>query len=150
MARCEECGRTVMLAYTCHYCGKRLCGDHRLPETHGCEGLRASETGVRRALSPHALRPEEEFRVWLESMSTASLVIAGHRFEKTASREILVDNGRFQRDEALAIVKMLVSRNPFARLDANVVILGRNGTLYTLLLLIALVLMAIVVIRVAR
>lgn len=41
MAECEECGKQTM-SFTCHYCGKKFCSEHRLPENHDCEGL---ETG---------------------------------------------------------------------------------------------------------
>ena len=41
MAECSECGKQTM-SFTCHYCGKKFCSEHRLPENHDCDGL---ETG---------------------------------------------------------------------------------------------------------
>ncbi|MFB6241490.1 MAG: rhomboid family intramembrane serine protease [Candidatus Nanosalina sp.] len=38
MAECSECGKQTM-SFTCHYCGKKFCSEHRLPESHDCEGL---------------------------------------------------------------------------------------------------------------
>jgi Zn-dependent protease len=39
MARCEYCGVEITLPFKCRQCGKMLCVDHRLPESHGCESL---------------------------------------------------------------------------------------------------------------
>lgn len=38
MAECSECGKQSM-TFTCRYCGKKFCSEHRLPENHDCEGL---------------------------------------------------------------------------------------------------------------
>jgi membrane associated rhomboid family serine protease len=38
MAECAECGKKTM-SFTCHYCGKKFCSEHRLPENHDCGGL---------------------------------------------------------------------------------------------------------------
>ncbi|MFW6117298.1 MAG: rhomboid family intramembrane serine protease, partial [Thermoproteota archaeon] len=39
MAVCDWCGKEVTMPYTCGYCGGTFCPKHRLPESHGCEGL---------------------------------------------------------------------------------------------------------------
>ena len=39
MAECDQCGREENLPYKCRHCGGVYCGDHRLPENHGCPGL---------------------------------------------------------------------------------------------------------------
>ena len=36
MPKCEHCGVEVMLPFTCAYCGKNYCVEHRLPESHQC------------------------------------------------------------------------------------------------------------------
>lgn len=41
---CSICGETRDLSYTCNYCEKEFCSDHRLPENHNCVGLRSSTT----------------------------------------------------------------------------------------------------------
>jgi len=41
MASCSKCGEKSM-SFTCRYCGKKYCSEHRLPENHDCQGL---ETG---------------------------------------------------------------------------------------------------------
>ncbi len=38
MAACSECGKESM-SFTCSYCGKSFCSDHRLPENHECDKL---------------------------------------------------------------------------------------------------------------
>ena len=39
MATCDECGRSENMPYRCQGCGGTYCGEHRLPENHGCPGL---------------------------------------------------------------------------------------------------------------
>jgi len=42
MARCDYCGETINeLPWTCKRCGQTFCGDHRLPETHDCQGIKS-------------------------------------------------------------------------------------------------------------
>lgn len=38
MVRCSYCGRDELLPFTCPYCGRRFCSEHRLPESHSCTG----------------------------------------------------------------------------------------------------------------
>jgi len=38
MAECSKCNKKAM-TFTCRYCGKKFCAQHRLPENHDCEGL---------------------------------------------------------------------------------------------------------------
>lgn len=38
MAECSECGKESM-SFTCRYCNKKFCSEHRLPEKHDCDGL---------------------------------------------------------------------------------------------------------------
>ncbi|WP_255148670.1 rhomboid family intramembrane serine protease [Halorarius halobius] len=39
MATCDVCGKHIDLPYNCRGCGGTYCGEHRLPENHGCAGL---------------------------------------------------------------------------------------------------------------
>ncbi len=39
MAKCSLCGETETLPFTCKFCGRKFCGEHRLPENHQCPGL---------------------------------------------------------------------------------------------------------------
>ncbi|MHA1994269.1 MAG: AN1-type zinc finger domain-containing protein [Candidatus Hodarchaeales archaeon] len=36
--RCNQCGVSALLGFTCSYCGEYYCADHRLPEKHNCFG----------------------------------------------------------------------------------------------------------------
>jgi hypothetical protein len=36
---CFYCGKRQYLAFTCSYCGKEFCGEHRLPFNHDCPGI---------------------------------------------------------------------------------------------------------------
>ncbi len=36
MSKCDQCGTEVILPFTCAYCGKNYCVEHRLPENHQC------------------------------------------------------------------------------------------------------------------
>jgi membrane associated rhomboid family serine protease len=42
MAECSKCGKQSM-SFTCRYCGKKFCSEHRLPEKHDCEGLESGK-----------------------------------------------------------------------------------------------------------
>ena len=37
MAECSECGEVCDMPYECSFCGRTLCGEHRLPESHECD-----------------------------------------------------------------------------------------------------------------
>ena len=92
----------------------------------------------------------EEFDMWLSSKYSNPFWIGRHRFEKSITGEIRVDNGVFKREEAIILYRMLRSRDPFTRLNANFVIWERNRSLLVLLLVVTLVLLALVVIRIRR
>ncbi len=36
MTSCQQCGAEEAFPFKCKYCGKALCGEHRLPERHTC------------------------------------------------------------------------------------------------------------------
>lgn len=41
MTKCTACGIEELLPFTCRYCGRQFCAEHRLPETHNCSMLGA-------------------------------------------------------------------------------------------------------------
>lgn len=92
----------------------------------------------------------EEFELWLTSKYSSPFWLGHHRFEKTVTGEIRVDNGIFNREEAIILFRMLKSRDPFTRLNANFVIWERNRSLLILLLVGTIILLALVVIRIRR
>ena len=76
--------------------------------------------------------------------------MAGHKFEKTETDDVRVDNGLFKRDEAAQLYRMLTSKNPITQLNAWLAILERNGALLWLLLGVSFILMLLVIIRIKR
>ena len=38
-AICTECEKIATLPFRCKFCVELFCGEHRLPESHGCESL---------------------------------------------------------------------------------------------------------------
>jgi len=89
-----------------------------------------------------------EFEVWLNSRYSIPFRIKGHKFEKSATGEIRVDNGVFNREEATIVYRMLKSRDPFTRLNANFVIWERNRSLLVLLVIVTIILLALVLSRI--
>ncbi len=93
---------------------------------------------------------QEEFDVWLSSRYSNPFWVGRHRFEKSITGEIRVDNGVFRREEATILFRMLKSRDPFTRLNANFVIWERNRSLLVLLVIVTAILLALVLIRIRR
>ena len=92
----------------------------------------------------------EEFDLWLTSRYSNPFWVGRHRFEKSITGEIRVDNGVFNREEAIILFRMLKSRDPFTRLNANFVIWERNRSLLVLLVIVTIILLALVIIRIRR
>jgi hypothetical protein len=90
---------------------------------------------------------EEEFDVWLNSKYSNPFWVGHHRFEKSVTGEIRVDNGVFRREEAAILFQMLRSRDPFTRLNAKFVIWERNRSLLVLLVIVTAIMLALVIIR---
>jgi len=93
---------------------------------------------------------QEEFDLWVSSKYSNPFWVGRHRFEKSVTGEIRVDNGVFRREEAVILFRMLKSRDPFTRLNANFVIWERNRSLLILLVIVTIILLALVVIRIRR
>jgi hypothetical protein len=93
---------------------------------------------------------QEEFDLWVSSKYSNPFWVGRHRFEKSGTGEIRVDNGIFKREEAIIIFRMLKSRDPFTRLNANFVIWERNRILLVLLVIITIIMLALVLTRIER
>ena len=93
---------------------------------------------------------QEEFDLWLSSKYSNPFWVGSHRFEKSITGEIRVDNGVFRREEAIVLFRMLKSRDPFTRLNANFVIWERNRSLLVLVVIVTIILLALVLIRIRR
>jgi hypothetical protein len=93
---------------------------------------------------------QEEFEVWMNSNYSNPFWLGRHRFEKSTTGEIRVDNGVFRREEAIILFRMLKSRDPFTRLNANFVIWERNRMLLVLLIVVTTILLVLVLTRIER
>lgn len=93
---------------------------------------------------------QEEFNLWLRSRYSGAFYVVGHKFEKTDTDDVRVDNGLFKRDEAAQLYRMVTSKNPLTQLNAWLAILERSGTLLWILLGISFILMLLVIIRIRR
>jgi hypothetical protein len=93
---------------------------------------------------------QEEFDLWVSSAYSNPFWVGRHRFEKSLTGEIRIDNGVFKRDEAITVFRMLKSRDPFTRLNANFVIWERNRILLVFLVIVTVILLALVVTRIER
>lgn len=93
---------------------------------------------------------KEEFEVWINSKYSNPFWLGRHRFEKTTTGEIRVDNGVFRREEAIILFRMLNARDPFTRLNAKFVIWERNRILLVLLVVVTAILLVLVVTRIER
>ena len=85
---------------------------------------------------------EEQFQEWVNRRSNLPLAVRGHSFILKGDNVVAVDGGKFIYEDALKLVKLLNSRNPFDQLNASLTIAERNG----LLRLVVLVLVALIVI----
>ena len=93
---------------------------------------------------------QEEFDLWVSSAYSNPFWVGRHRFEKSVTGEIRVDNGVFKREEAVILFRMLKSRDPFTQLNANFVIWERNRLLVVLLVIVTTILLALVISRIER
>jgi hypothetical protein len=93
---------------------------------------------------------QEEFDLWVSSKYSNPFWVGRHRFEKSMTGEIRVDNGVFRREEAIVVFRMLKSRDPFTRLNANFVIWERNRSLVVLLVIVTTILLVLAVIDIRR
>ena len=92
----------------------------------------------------------EEFDLWLSGKYSTPFWVGHHRFEKSITGEIRVDNGVFSREETIVVYRMLKSRDPFTRLNANFVIWERNRSLLVLLVVVTIILLTLVLTRIER
>ncbi len=93
---------------------------------------------------------EEQFREWVRRGSTLPLAVKGHTFVLKGDNVIAVDGGKFVYEEALALVRLLNSRRPFAQVNANFMISERNGTLRLVVLGLIAVIVVVVILLVRR
>jgi len=87
--------------------------------------------------------------MWFKTGSRFPLAIKGHTFALSRDGLVKVDGGKFVYEEALQLVTMLSSRNPFTQMNATMVIWERNGALRFIVIAL-LVIVAAAVLVIAR
>jgi membrane associated rhomboid family serine protease len=99
MSECSECGKQSM-SFTCRYCGKKFCSEHRLPENHDCEGLEGESP------EEHEEWFEEKFSEDKEQKKDKEERSANYRVHrKSLSRDIL---NSIKSNYTLAIIGLTV------------------------------------------
>jgi len=93
---------------------------------------------------------EEQFLEWANRRSHLPLAVKGHTFVLKGDNLILVDGGKFIYEDALALVRLLTSRSPFAQLNASVMIMERNGALRLVVLALVAVIIVVVILLARR
>lgn len=85
--------------------------------------------------------------MWFKTGSRFPLGVKGHTFALSRDGLVKVDGGKFVYEEALQLVMMLTSRNPFTQVNATMVIWERNGILrFVVIALLVIVAAAVLVI----
>ncbi len=56
--QCDYCGFSDPLPFTCKFCGRTYCYNHRLPESHDCPGLASYKERVRDSGKLYQYEPE--------------------------------------------------------------------------------------------
>ena len=89
MAQCDYCGKEIqtLSAFTCSYCGKTFCPEHRLPFNHNCTHIeawkqtpppgqkKAQQKTVRNPISTSAL--SSRYSPWVIIAGIVVLVLIG-------------------------------------------------------------------------
>jgi hypothetical protein len=91
----------------------------------------------------------EEFEIWLKTKFVDYVWISGHKFRRTKTSDIDVDEAPFTEAEAKILYSMLSSNNPLKQLNGSLIIWGRNGILikFFLVVVILMLLIAFVILR---
>jgi hypothetical protein len=93
---------------------------------------------------------KEEFQMWFRTGSRFPLAIKGHSFSLSKDGLVRVDGGKFVYEEALQLVMMLNSKNPFTQWNATMVIWERNGILRFLVIALLVIVTAAVLVLARR
>jgi len=87
---------------------------------------------------------EDQFREWVNRKSDLPLAVKGHTFVLKGD-SVMVDGGKFLYEDALELVKLLNSKNPFDQLNASLMVAERNGALRVVVLALIAVIVVVVI-----
>ena len=51
MTKCTTCNKEELLPFTCKYCGRQFCSEHRLPENHNCPRIGANVYDMKKIMN---------------------------------------------------------------------------------------------------
>lgn len=89
---------------------------------------------------------QEQFQEWVNRRSNLPLAVKGRTFVLKGDNVIVVDGGKFIYEDALRLVKLLNSNNPFDQVNAILMVWERNGALrFVVLALVAVILVVAIV-----
>jgi Zn-dependent protease len=94
MTTCSLCGKEG-LSFTCPYCNGVYCGEHRLPESHGCPGIQKVREDAQRRVSDSLgfNELEEENQTWTPvppKKKTKRTISKRSRFSTREKRDLLI------------------------------------------------------------
>ena len=76
MTQCDFCGEKIkeIMPWTCNYCHRTFCSDHRLPEYHNCPGLTgyAATRSFKAQASPYSDKKSIKFEFLLPALKSKS------------------------------------------------------------------------------
>ncbi len=109
MTRCSLCG-TEALCFKCPYCNGLYCGEHRLPESHGCPGLQRAKDDAKRKVSDSVRKDDyfQENQTWSRIIPRKEIAQKSYHRKRFSKREI--------RDLSIAsVLVLLVGISAFGR-----------------------------------
>ena len=95
MTKCSLCG-TEELCFRCPYCNGLYCGEHRLPESHGCPGIqRVKDDAKKKKQSTGSLSDDyfQENQTWIpytQKRKPVRQVYRRKRFSKVETRDLTI------------------------------------------------------------
>ena len=93
---------------------------------------------------------KEQFEQWVNRRSNLPLAVKGHTFVLKGDNIVVVDGGKFVYEDAMRLVKLLNSGNPFVQISASLTIAERYGALRFVVLALAAIILIIVLVLAVR
>jgi hypothetical protein len=93
---------------------------------------------------------EEQFQQWVSRRSNLPLGVKGHTFVLKGDNVVVVDGGKFVYEDAVRLVRLLNSRNPFDQISASFMIAERNGALRFIVLALAAIILIVAIVLAVR
>ena len=79
MGKCEFCKKEITLPFQCQYCNSYFCTEHRLPENHGCVGLKIKKPIFRYSKSQKIPKDETQKKASTPAIPIKQIDSSKHR-----------------------------------------------------------------------